>query len=201
MHVTNDLNDNYLGSGLILTRAIEKYGRENFFKEILFIFDNRQEMIEKEAEIIDESIVNSAEYYNIALGGYGGAIVLKEDHPLYKEVCDKISNAAISRREQISETVKQLHKEKRCGMYGKKQTENQKKLVREALIGKKKSEDHKKNQYESLMKTLNDPNYVHPNSGKPKSKIKCHHCSREIDPGNFKRYHGDRCKMKFEDSE
>lgn len=27
------------------------------------------------------------------------------------------------------------------------------------------------------------------------SKIKCEHCSKETDPGNFKRFHGDNCKL------
>lgn len=27
------------------------------------------------------------------------------------------------------------------------------------------------------------------------SKIKCEHCSKETDPGNFKQFHGDNCKL------
>jgi len=32
-----ELEDGYLGSGLLLQRAIEKYGKENFSKQILYI--------------------------------------------------------------------------------------------------------------------------------------------------------------------
>lgn len=34
-HFSNDVNDNYFGSGIALRRAIKKYGRKNFTKDIL----------------------------------------------------------------------------------------------------------------------------------------------------------------------
>ena len=33
-HSTNNLNDKYLGSGTLLTRAIKKYGKEKFKRKI-----------------------------------------------------------------------------------------------------------------------------------------------------------------------
>lgn len=57
-----------MGSGKLLKRAIKKYGLENFVKEILFIFDNEQEMNDKEKELV----VISEETYNLCSGGHGG---------------------------------------------------------------------------------------------------------------------------------
>jgi len=42
-HSTNNLNDRYLGSGLVLKRSIKKYGKENFERKTLEFFDTKEE--------------------------------------------------------------------------------------------------------------------------------------------------------------
>ena len=71
-HKTNDLDDGYLGSGKYLRRAIENHGRENFKKEILFVFDNPGDMYAKEAELVDEDFLSEENTYNLKVGGFGG---------------------------------------------------------------------------------------------------------------------------------
>lgn len=71
-HKTIDLNDDYLGSGKYLKYAIEKYGAESFKKEILFVFDNPEEMFAKEAEIVTEEFLSEHNTYNLKKGGFGG---------------------------------------------------------------------------------------------------------------------------------
>ena len=70
-HKTKEINDQYLGSGKNLNRAIKKYGKNNFKKEILFIFDNEKEMFAKEKELVNEEFVNKVDTYNIKTGGHG----------------------------------------------------------------------------------------------------------------------------------
>ena len=71
-HQTNDLNDDYLGSGTRLARAIEKYGIENFKREILHVLGSKEEMDQKEREIVDEDFLLRDDVYNAKLGGGGG---------------------------------------------------------------------------------------------------------------------------------
>lgn len=82
-HSTENINDNYLGSGKYLKRAIKKYGKTNFLKEILFVFDNREDALLKEAEIVNGEFVLSTDNYNFKEGGIGGINhirrLLKED--------------------------------------------------------------------------------------------------------------------------
>lgn len=71
-HQTKDLNDGYLGSGKHLKNAINKYGIENFKKEILFQFDNESDMNDKESELVTEEFCLREDVYNICIGGKGG---------------------------------------------------------------------------------------------------------------------------------
>jgi hypothetical protein len=71
-HQTQDLNDGYVGSGKLIRAAIERYGIENFEKEILFRFDNEADMNAKEAELVTEDFVKEDTNYNLCVGGQGG---------------------------------------------------------------------------------------------------------------------------------
>jgi hypothetical protein len=71
-HQTKDLNDGYMGSGKLIQAAIQKYGLNNFDKEILFIFKTEREMNAKEAELVTEEFVKEDTNYNLCPGGQGG---------------------------------------------------------------------------------------------------------------------------------
>lgn len=72
MHETNNIEDGYIGSGKRLLNAIHKYGKENFTREILFCFETREEMLLKEAELINEDFLKRKDVYNLTSGGKGG---------------------------------------------------------------------------------------------------------------------------------
>ena len=72
-HQTKKVDDAYYGSGKAIKEAIQKYGIENFDKEVLFIFDSEDDMNSKEKELITEEFVNRKDTYNLGVGGEGGA--------------------------------------------------------------------------------------------------------------------------------
>lgn len=74
MHETNNLNDDYFGSGKLILQAIKKHGKDVFKKEILHVFNTREEMIMKEKELVTESFINQKNTYNLREGGYGGGL-------------------------------------------------------------------------------------------------------------------------------
>jgi len=70
-HTTKDYQDGYSGSGLLLERAIKKYGKENFETRFCCFCETNEDLNEAEKYWIAyfESIENG---YNIAIGGGGG---------------------------------------------------------------------------------------------------------------------------------
>lgn len=69
VHSTNNLNDNYYGSGNIIRRIIKKRGRKSLTKKILFIFNDKQKMLEKEEELVNKEFLQRKDVYNLTLGG------------------------------------------------------------------------------------------------------------------------------------
>lgn len=70
VHNTDKLDDGYMGSGKRLHLAYEKYGMENFTKEILKFFDSSAEAFEYEAKVVNEILVSDPNCYNCTNGGF-----------------------------------------------------------------------------------------------------------------------------------
>ena len=70
-HKTEDPYDDYMGSGCLLHKAYNKYNLSCFTKEILFDFDNFEDMNNKEKELVPLSACypNNPMCYNIQEGG------------------------------------------------------------------------------------------------------------------------------------
>ena len=64
-----DINDTYIGSGLLLIRAIKKYGKENFQKEIIEQCKDIEELNEKEIFYIEKYDTLYPNGYNLRKGG------------------------------------------------------------------------------------------------------------------------------------
>lgn len=71
-HKTSKLDDGYMGSGKYLKAAQKKHGIDIFDKEIMFVFDNADDMYKKEAEIVNEDFLVTENTYNLKIGGFGG---------------------------------------------------------------------------------------------------------------------------------
>src|SRR6476660_10006291 len=71
VHRTDNLNNNYLGSGKRIVLAVAKEGRQKFKKEVLLISSHAKEAFDKEREIL-ALYLNSPLCYNLAEGGIGG---------------------------------------------------------------------------------------------------------------------------------
>lgn len=101
MHSTEDLDDGYLGSGVAIQRAVRKYGKENFSKEILQFFDSYEEMAAGEKELVTEEVLKNPKCYNLTLGGKGSFShidVSKTQKDLWKDPSYRSNITAKSKR-------------------------------------------------------------------------------------------------------
>ena len=72
-HETYDINDGYLGSGNLLKRAVKKYGKNSFKRDIICFCNSFEKLNEAEIFYINQTDVDSETCYNLALGGKGGS--------------------------------------------------------------------------------------------------------------------------------
>jgi hypothetical protein len=68
-HSTNNIHDDYLGSGKRLWASIYKYGIHNFERKILEYLPDKDSLIKREKEIVNESLLKDKLCINMVLGG------------------------------------------------------------------------------------------------------------------------------------
>lgn len=90
--------DGYYGSGSQIQNAVKKYGKENFIRETLFVFDNEADCLLKEEETVAPHLGKSY-CYNMRSGGIGGFehinSIPKEDRPNIKSYRHKVASGEI----------------------------------------------------------------------------------------------------------
>jgi len=151
-------NCDYLGSGLLLNKAILKYGKTYFSKSILELCESEEELNKKEMFWIEElNSTNKKIGYNIAKGGNGGDTLSNNPN------IDKISL-------NLSKSLKGKPKFK---SRGKKRSKQFCDNVSKRLKGKKLSNDHKIkiSQNHADMKGENNPMYGVPSPMKGKKHL------------------------------
>jgi len=131
----------YLGSGTLIIKAIKKYGKTNFVKEIIAIAYSKEELNMLEIEFIKHhNAVSDNNYYNISYGG-GSPVGVYPSEESKKKMSEsgKIRIFTDKHKERMSISAK-----------GKIISEEQKKKISMSMMGdnnpmygKQLSKDHK----------------------------------------------------------
>lgn len=149
-HKTKNLDDGYMGSGILIRRVIEKHGVENFKKEILHVFETEAEMNETEKKLV----VLGEDSYNLCEGGHGSWSMLNRTGIKHTAATkQKMREAKLGkpRPEDVKQKMSQSRKGWRpsedtlknmsAGQRGRKHLEETKQKMAESHIGKKASDE------------------------------------------------------------
>jgi group I intron endonuclease len=182
IYIGKDVRDraHYLGSGELLRRAIKKYGKENFQKEIIEVCSTMEELSEREKYWIEKYDSRNFKIgYNITEGGTGGDTYT--NNPNLPEIKKKISEKMkgrvmtpehienLKKAHYSMDPVKRSYLSARQSMAnkGKIYTEETRKKLSEANKGKIPSEETRKKLSDSL-------------KGRPKSEEHCKKISAKM---------------------
>lgn len=177
------LKEEYLGSGKLLSKAIDKYGKENF--EVILLEEveaSKSELNEREIYWIKIlNAVESDEFYNLHPGGVGGATYGNLGHKASKETCELFRDIQLKRYENNPEYrahMSNVHKGQVSPRKGKHLTEETKQKISVACKGKpspRKGVKLSPSQREAHSKNMRDRHFW--NNGKETRLV--HECPGE----------------------
>lgn len=199
IHTTDNLDDGYIGSGWLFKKALKKYGKDSFTREILEVFDNREDALlaEKEYVITVDEDENS---YNLRTGGFGGTTHSETTKKLLSERAKNQYSTEESRTKH-SEIMKEYYrlnpqseetiKKRAKSCTGLKRTQDTKSKIGNSNKGKIRSEETKQKLSDSAKNRK-----VKAWTGKKRPTKTCPYCGKNGADFLMTRWHFDNCKMK-----
>jgi len=200
---TKSKRKQYLGSGILLNNAIDKYGRENFKRQVLIRCSSQEELNEQEIFWINKLNTLYPNGYNLMDGGYGftrhseeykrrlSKERLGENNPFYgrkhtEKTKQRISKLGKGRKlGELSEETKRKIGEASKGRVpwnkGKKHSEETKRKMKEA---------HRNKDYSGT----NNPFYGKRHSEETKEKFSIIHSGRKHTEESKKKMSEERTK-------
>ena len=142
-HMSDNINDNYYGSGVIIKDYIKAKGIKNLRKEILCECDSEEELNKKEYEEIGDLYKSDSYFIN------GKCLNMKEggDHSMANDEAKRKMSVATSGKnngfynkkhsDETKERWSLTRRGKNNGMYGKTHSDETKEILRDLRLGTK----------------------------------------------------------------
>jgi len=216
-HKCKDINDDYMGSGKHLKYAQNKYGIENFEKEILEVYNNSEEMFNMEASLVNEEFISRDDVYNIKIGGYVGWDYINENelngslagNEAFINLYPKGYWHGKTRTEETKNKISLASSGKNNAFSGKSHSEETKNMMKETHEQNKHQQGEKNSQFgkipifskiEKITKKIKKEDFEYWEAlgwkkGIYSELLICPHCQKQsYSIANMKRWHFDKCK-------
>ena len=143
-HSTDNEDDAYMSSSPVLKKAFNKYGKENFVKEVLYQCRSESEAYELESQIVDLEFISRKDTYNAITGGKGAGVA--HGNPMYGRTWSEEERLEISNRNK-GKNLGNKGASGRIGpkhpMYGRIGAKNPMYGIKRGPTGRKITEEHK----------------------------------------------------------
>lgn len=153
MHSTDNLEDGYLGSGKALRQSYTTHGIFKHEFEALEFLPNKETLSRREAELVNQAVLNDPFCLNLKEGGYGGFDHLNVPNnwrgvsnlpenagPLISKAMKRKVQNDSSFRERILKQLSDYREKVRAPFQGRKHTEETIEKMRKSAVGKSKKD-------------------------------------------------------------
>ena len=214
-HSTNNLNDEYFGSGKWVRSLKDK---TNLTKTILSYYDSETELLNAETLLIQEHINNelNMNFNHSPVGFSSGHLNPSKTEARKKDISERMKGSNNPMKKGHSKESKEKIRMSLTGennpMYGKNHTNEAKDKVSKANTGRvfsketrklwseqRKGKDTWNKGTKGLFSIGQDGKEKISNSWKNRNKLLCQHCDKEFMPNTYKRWHGENCKTILKD--
>ena len=153
IHSTEDINDEYLGCGhwrgrkiyadtkSPILNAFLKYGDENFTRDVLFIFESREEALLKERELIN---ITDRDCYNAREGGENGYVYTEDAKSKMSASAKERSKRILLQTNLLREYNKWRTGKTYAEIYGDEKAREVSIKKVKSLTGRKLSDEHRR---------------------------------------------------------
>lgn len=124
-HSANLIKDSYIGSGVLITKAIKKYGKQFFKREILDFFNTKEEAFNAQEKFINEYNTLVPNGYNVSpKGGH------QVKNSFNDETIKKLKNRIVS--EDTKQKMREAHKKRKYYANGHKLSDETREKIKKS---------------------------------------------------------------------
>lgn len=142
-HTKDIINDEYIGSGLLIKRIKKLHGINSLYKKILGIYKSQEELYKAEEELVNINDLGSYGLLNLCIGGLGGHAGIKITDEIKLKMLNGVKKAYTN--PEYRKKLSIACAGEKNGMFGKKHSAETKAKLSKKIKGRVLSKEWREN--------------------------------------------------------